>query len=206
MNDKYGAFVVYGLRDPANKKIFYVGRTTDPNARYSKHIAEAEEYKKTINARNTPGRLFNMSPIQQQQNKSSRSFNRAKVEWILNILDRNEKPDLIELDRWEADTIQDANRLEEPWIAKMRMDGHPLTNFITSRRMEPWWYSEDREGFKKGYAASPEEYIERVKNGKIKQSENTRKYKPAKKRKPTKPRRKRKPTKPTKKYSPKKRR
>ena len=172
----YGNFFVYALINPETKRVFYVGRSKNADTRLGQHIKESISYKNS--QKTSVEKLFGIDPEDVfERNMPFEKSNVNKIRAINNILTRGLKPELKILDEWYAENIQDANRLEEAWIAEMRRIGEPLTNFILSRRMEVWFYSKDRSGWKPGYATSPKEYIEKLKAGEIHKTINANNFK-----------------------------
>lgn len=153
----YGKFVIYGLVDPRDNLYFYVGRTRRPNNRLLQHVSEAEKYKnsKEITIDELFGVVSRIDPD---------ASNKRKLGKINSIKSDGYEPQFVILDTWECNDVTDANRLEDAWIAHMRLCGYSLTNKTLSHRMNPKWYSKDRKGWKEGYYTSPEEYIQWLKN------------------------------------------
>lgn len=163
------SFTVYGLQDPRDNKIFYVGRSKHPNARLLSHLAEAERYKQAVE--HPLKRLFGVNIASDDLTQAPTNINRAKVNIINAIQNAGFQVQLKIIDVWETDDLQDANRLEEAWIAHHFLTGHPLTNKITSSRMRPSWYSPKSKNWKPWYAESPMEYIKKLKNGELPKTE-----------------------------------
>jgi hypothetical protein len=160
----YGKVSIYAMKDPATHRIFYVGRSQRPQSRFLEHLAEAERYR--IASEDMLTRLFGIQVVQDNRSKDG-SGNAKKLKWIISIFDRDEQPEFVILDEWVAPTMQDANRLEDAWIAELRSQGHPLTNVIYSRRMNPNWYGEKNPYYRHGWATSPTDYIARLKAGTV---------------------------------------
>lgn len=156
---RYGYFAVYALADPDTKRIFYVGRSKRPQTRFKQHLKEALEAHIT----DPFAKLFGLDQLVTPD--TAFEGNDKKLGQIRQIVARGQEPLFIIIDEWEAETLSEANRLEDAWIAEMRRRGEPLTNMTISRRMETWWYDRRRPGFKPGWAASPMEFIQRLKAG-----------------------------------------
>jgi len=158
---------IYGLRDPESKKIFYIGRSARVQTRFTQHLNEAKKYKASNET--MLERLFGIKEESVTIKKEEKdNGNSRKLNWINQIIERGQEVELVILDEWDnCTTDQDANRLEDAWIAHMRSKNQPLTNFFYSTRMEIWWYGESNKNFKEGWAKSPAEYIEMLKAGKV---------------------------------------
>jgi hypothetical protein len=157
---KYGMVYIYALVDPETNQIFYVGRSKYPVDRLKAHLNEARE--KYVAPEIEWAEILGAIP------RGKKDGNKRKIKWINSIYRRELEPTFVLLDQWECNTIKDANRLEDAYIAEMRRRGEPLTNVITSHRMSPYWYSPMNARWKEGYAKSPMEYIEKLKSGEIK--------------------------------------
>ena len=90
---------IYALVDPRTKEPRYVGWTLDSACRLQHHIAEAKTYRKLKDTH--------------------------KSRWIAALLRDSLKPELIVLEQGEGKGWQGAER---QWIAKLRAEGHALTN------------------------------------------------------------------------------
>ncbi len=178
----YGHFYIYAICDPRTNRVFYVGRTKNLKVRIKKHFKEAELFDDSDHNNEAYMRLLGLK----RKDKSVRHPNIEKARLIKSIFADSLEPIVKTLDEWYAVSLSDANRLEEAWIAHMSMLGEPLTNQITSRRMESWWYSPTSKMWKPGMATSPMEYIKMLKDGTIasrtKTNHYTRRYKRYKKR------------------------
>lgn len=165
MSDKfYGKVHIYALKDPDTDRVFYVGRTKrTPETRFLGHMAEASRYERETES--VGKRLWGIGDSVKSDTKEG--SNVRKLRWILSIKNRGKDVVLEVLDEAEFKIEQDAARLEEAWIAEMRKRNQPLTNYIYSHRMNPAWYGETNPHYKVGWAKSPMEYIELLKNGKI---------------------------------------
>jgi hypothetical protein len=152
----YGKFFIYALIDPISELAFYIGRSKNTDKRYNQHLLESERYEEY--KRDVLSQLLGL-------NKSKKKINRGKAQWIKSITDRDMMPRIEVIDEWECETLDDANRLEDAWIAHYRHHEHPLQNKIISRRMNWWWYTPQNKMWKEGYAQSPQEYIEMLKSG-----------------------------------------
>ena len=170
-NPPYGKITIYALADPQTHRIFYVGQTKrQAKGRLQAHIREAQKYKEYIETPVDPFHGIDLMAVRAEMNEvkiKGKKYNVRKCRWILSILERELYPELKILDEWEAPVKQDAHRLEEAWIAQMRMLGMPITNFIYSHRMSPEWYSKANKSWKEGYAQSPTEYIQMLKDGEV---------------------------------------
>ena len=156
----YGNVTIYALKDPRDNRIFYVGRTKRPNSRLMQHINEA---KKFLSENQEPlERLLALKTTKKPMVTKS-GKNLLKISKILNIVESGCEVTFNILDEWEAPTLDDANKLEEAWIAVIRKRGNYLTNYIYSHRMNPWWYGEKNKYYKEGWAKTPEEFIEKLK-------------------------------------------
>lgn len=153
---------IYGLKDPRNNKIFYVGKTKRPKTRLQQHINEARLY---ANKHIDPiDRMFGYKHV--DVNKSyirKTGKNVEKIARILDIINSNQTVDMIILDEWQCYSDDDASKLEEAWIAQIRSTGTYLVNYIYSHRMNPWWYGANNPNYKTGWAKTPLEYIEKLK-------------------------------------------
>lgn len=163
---RYGHFVVYALCDPTSKKVHYVGRSKRPKNRLTQHINEA--LKDRIQDEDLIERLFGDGSGAKVERVDKEGKNSRKLAWLNKLSEHDLSPLFIILDEWDCETLSDANRLEEAWIAEMFRRHEPLTNRITSHRMLPRWYDKTRKGWKPGYSQSPMEYIERLKAGLVK--------------------------------------
>lgn len=165
----YGEVTIYGLRDPSDGSIFYVGRSTRVHERFMQHLSEAERFK--AEDMTMLERLFGIvddSVTVKRKSEKETGKNVRKLRWINQITSRGENVELVILDQWDkCPTLEDANRLEDAWIAKMRGNNQPLTNFLYSRRQEVWWYGESNKNYKVGYARTPDEYIAMLKKGDV---------------------------------------
>lgn len=161
---RYGKVYIYALKDPETNRVFYVGRTKrSPETRLLGHLAEVEQYQRENE--NLLAKLLGFKVVGSVSDKAE--GNVKKIKWILEIRRRGLEPRIEVLDIGDFEIEQDAARLEEAWIAEMRMRKQPLTNYIYSRRMNPSWYGETNPGYKPGWARTPMEYIERLKAGKV---------------------------------------
>lgn len=161
----YGKVYIYALKDPDTGRVFYVGRTKrTPRTRLLGHIAEAEKYARDTESVN---KLLWGVDVLKGDVKSREHSNIRKLRWILSIKHRGLEVEQEVLDEAEFDIEQDAARLEEAWIAEMRIRNQPLTNYIYSRRMNPSWYGESNPKYKEGWANTPLEYIDKLKAGEI---------------------------------------
>lgn len=156
---------VYALKDPETERVFYVGRTKrHPRGRYLAHIAEANRYAQETMT--TGQRLWGINASRTLEDSLHYS-NIQKLRWIVSIQQRGLKPSLEVLDEGEFDLVQDAARFEEAWIAEMRRQNQPLTNYIYSHRMSPAWYGPSNPKYQEGWAKTPMEYIKALKSGEI---------------------------------------
>ena len=150
---------IYSLRDPDNNKVFYIGRTVDPETRLSSHIGETKRLfayaKIDIDSKRLSGFVYKRLKSVAFKNNIP---NVRKHLWIQNILKRGKQPTMLIEDVWDGwkDT-QDANRLEDAWIAEMRRRKEPIQNYIYSRRQNPTWYSKEKG------SATPMQYIKKLK-------------------------------------------
>ena len=163
MTQTYGKVSIYALSDPTTHRVFYVGRSLRPQSRFTEHMTEAERFRQATE--DVLERLFGIETTKKRETDGS--GNGKKLKWILSILDRGLEVEFTILDEWTAPTVQDANRLEDAWIAEMRHRGHPLSNVIYSRRMNPKWYGKTNPYFKPGWAETPQAYISMLKAGVI---------------------------------------
>lgn len=96
-------YTFYYLQDPTTQEIGYVGMTTEkPAKRLRRHITEA---------------------LGREHSEHS-----AKNEWIRHMYDNGIRPNIIELEYTQYKEIAHAYEREKYWIAKMKEDGHYLTN------------------------------------------------------------------------------
>ena len=165
----YGEFVIYAIIDPTSNRVFYVGRTNNLEYRIKRHFKEAELFDPDNLNDEKYMKLLGLN----RWDNTERHPNVEKAKWIKLIFGAGLEPVVKVLDSWYAESLSDANRLEEAWIAHMKMMGEPLTNKVTSRRMQVWWYGENSPRWKPGMARTPLEFIEMLKNGSVKKkSEN----------------------------------
>lgn len=157
----YGKFYVYTLKDPDTLRIFYVGRSKSPNSRLIQHKSEAQKFK-TV-SKNKTERLYGIVT----PGNEDVTGNEKKLKWINSINQRGKNVIFEIIDQWTVDTLTDANRLEEAWIAHYKSLGHPLTNVVTSHRMDPSWYGPTNPKWREGWARNPQEYIQMLKDGRI---------------------------------------
>lgn len=94
-----GRLVIYGLVDPRDGSIRYVGRTANVKSRYAAHCSLGVWW---------------------------RADNQRRRAWLEELQDRKLKPLLTELEA--VPTFEAAVAAEERWIAKGRAEGWPLTN------------------------------------------------------------------------------
>lgn len=153
---------IYVIRDPRNGEVFYVGRTNSYAERFGQHLREAELYRSQ--QENRVATLFQMQEVSIKARSRKAGQNVRKLSRINSIVDSGQAPIFEVIDTWEVLDVKYANQLEEAWIAEYRMRGAPLTNYITSHRMNPWWYNPKRAGWKSYYADSPMKYIEMIKS------------------------------------------
>lgn len=160
----YGHVTIYALIDPTDGKIRYVGRSKDAKKRFRQHLAEARNF--ADDTETVVGKLFGLSMHREPTKDFS---NHQKLRWIANILKNGKEPILQILDEWDTcPTEVDANRLEDAWIAQKKMEGCQLFNYIYSERQKPKFYLKVKTGkYAQYFAKSPQEYIERLKSGKI---------------------------------------
>lgn len=162
MTEAYGKVSIYSLSDPESHRVFYVGRSQRPESRFMEHLTEAERYR--VATEDVLERLFG---IKAKKEGLDGTGNTKKLKWINSILIRGLEVEFTILDEWSAPTLQDANRLEDAWIAHMKSMGHPLTNVVYSRRMLPKWYGKANPHFREGWAETPQAYISMLKAGAV---------------------------------------
>ena len=178
MKKPYGKVYIYALKDPETGRVFYVGRTKrTPRTRLLGHLSEANRYERDTES--IGKRLWGIDDDAPTKASNKEHSNVQKLRWILSIKNRGLEVEQEVLDEAVFDIEQDAARLEEAWIAEMRRRNQPLTNYIYSRRMSPLWYGETNPRYKEGWASTPLEYIERLKNGEV-GGEKTKTGKPRK--------------------------
>lgn len=158
----YGKVSIYAMSDPESHRVFYVGRSQRPESRFMEHLTEAERYR--VATEDVLERLFG---IKAKKEGLDGAGNAKKLKWINSILVRGLEVEFTILDEWTAPTLQDANRLEDAWIAHMKSLGHPLTNVVYSRRMLPKWYGKTNPHFRTGWAETPQAYIAMLKSGAV---------------------------------------
>lgn len=96
MVDEIVCTYIYGLKCPVDKQIRYIGKSDNPKNRYQTHMCLS------------PG-----------------DVNRYKKHWIKKLISKNQKPELVILEKIEADSWEEA---EVKWIKKGRQEGWKLTN------------------------------------------------------------------------------
>ena len=102
---------IYALVDPETAEIFYVGRSTNPERRYTQHVRAARACAERLRT----GRA-----------NYSRGMHRT---WeIAHILNRGDIPGLVVLDTVEAEHFTEVLPIEGAWIEREKAAGHPLTN------------------------------------------------------------------------------
>lgn len=89
---------IYGLFDPRNYSLRYIGKSDNPNLRLKQHIKEARHSKKR---------------------------NRYVASWIRQLLSEDLQPDMEVLEECTQDNWQES---EKAWIAECRKFGVRLTN------------------------------------------------------------------------------
>ncbi len=93
------AYTIYGLVDPRDGRVYYVGRTIHSlEARLRGHLSEAKR------------------------------GNRPVGRWLCEVLAHIERPVGIVLQQCSEDDHERADELEGRWIGLLRRVGHPLTN------------------------------------------------------------------------------
>lgn len=105
----YEVALVYGLRDPRDRRIYYVGCTSSPQSRLIGHLEDARATRGTERA--TP-----------------------KDRWIAELLDAGLEPDMVPLDlgvgsgRSGVPEAYSARAREQIWIRRLSVRGEPLLN------------------------------------------------------------------------------
>ena len=102
---------IYALVNPISNKIFYIGRSVNPQRRLKQHLSEK---------------------VAKKTNK--------KLAIINDILCQGQTVKMVILDIIDTDNIKIAEKLEEAWVAQKTLEKHPLVNHKYSRRMSPKWY------------------------------------------------------------------
>jgi hypothetical protein len=94
------SYFIYGLLDPIDEKIHYVGLSKTPWNRLHQHLSYA---------RNPKSRM-------------------STSQWIANLLAKELRPQLLILEEYKTDWRYDAKDVEKQWIAHYHGAGAPLVN------------------------------------------------------------------------------
>lgn len=179
---KPGTVYIYTISDPRTDQVFYVGRSKRPEYRFKQHVREAVKHYEST--KDMLERLFGITSEESTQTLATKKkgANLRKMNRIISILKEDKEPLFKIVDSMECKTESDANRIEDAWIAKMRIQNQPIVNYIYSRRQDPSWYSPKRKGFKPWFASSPDEYIEKLKVGEVGDAKDDEQHRPTNRR------------------------
>ena len=146
---------IYGLFDPRTNQLRYVGRSKNAQQRYRQHLDDAKKY--LTKSKTADHDWFALPLLEKVDDKTLSNHN--KLRWIAELLNDGNAPQMKMLDEWKhAKDIQDANRLEDAYIAIAKRDGALLFNYIYSHRQSHHWYHGLRGN-------TPEEYVKNLKDG-----------------------------------------